>query len=134
MVVSTYQAASGAGQAAMEELEQQTREVLDGAPGGGVEGGQGPAERAQPGTTRVAACLLAAGRRRRALARLPDAAPGAVPPPGARPWARAWQPRLCPPHLHPAPRPHPPCTHSTAAALHSSPPSSTRPPRAQASR
>ena len=30
MVVSTYQAASGAGQAAMEELEQQTREVLEG--------------------------------------------------------------------------------------------------------
>jgi len=27
MVVSTYQAASGAGAAAMEELEQQTREV-----------------------------------------------------------------------------------------------------------
>ncbi|KAK4261817.1 hypothetical protein QN277_004765 [Acacia crassicarpa] len=32
MVVSTYQAASGAGAAAMEELEQQTREVLDGRP------------------------------------------------------------------------------------------------------
>jgi aspartate-semialdehyde dehydrogenase len=32
MVVSTYQAASGAGQAAMEELEQQTREVLAGQP------------------------------------------------------------------------------------------------------
>lgn len=32
MVVSTYQAASGAGQAAMEELEQQTREVLEGKP------------------------------------------------------------------------------------------------------
>lgn len=30
MVVSTYQAASGAGAAAMEELMQQTREVLDG--------------------------------------------------------------------------------------------------------
>ncbi|XP_029124195.1 uncharacterized protein [Elaeis guineensis] len=30
MVVSTYQAASGAGAAAMEELEKQTREVLDG--------------------------------------------------------------------------------------------------------
>ncbi|KAI8538738.1 hypothetical protein RHMOL_Rhmol09G0127100 [Rhododendron molle] len=30
MVVSTYQAASGAGAAAMEELEQQTREVLEG--------------------------------------------------------------------------------------------------------
>lgn len=30
MVVSTYQAASGAGAAAMEELEMQTREVLDG--------------------------------------------------------------------------------------------------------
>ncbi|XP_042438789.1 aspartate-semialdehyde dehydrogenase-like [Zingiber officinale] len=30
MVVSTYQAASGAGAAAMEELVQQTREVLDG--------------------------------------------------------------------------------------------------------
>jgi aspartate-semialdehyde dehydrogenase len=30
MVVSTYQAASGAGQAAMLELEQQAREVLDG--------------------------------------------------------------------------------------------------------
>ena len=28
--VSTYQAASGAGQAAMDELEQQTREVLAG--------------------------------------------------------------------------------------------------------
>lgn len=28
MVVSTYQAASGAGAAAMEELVQQTREVL----------------------------------------------------------------------------------------------------------
>jgi len=32
MVVSTYQAASGAGQAAMDELELQTREVLDGKP------------------------------------------------------------------------------------------------------
>lgn len=32
MVVSTYQAASGAGAAAMEELEQQTREVLEGKP------------------------------------------------------------------------------------------------------
>ncbi|KAL4637951.1 hypothetical protein ACB092_03G115600 [Castanea dentata] len=32
MVVSTYQAASGAGAAAMEELELQTREVLDGKP------------------------------------------------------------------------------------------------------
>lgn len=32
MVVSTYQAASGAGQAAMDELEQQTREVLAGEP------------------------------------------------------------------------------------------------------
>jgi len=32
MVVSTYQAASGAGQAAMEELVQQTREVLDNKP------------------------------------------------------------------------------------------------------
>ncbi|KAH7286352.1 hypothetical protein KP509_32G002900 [Ceratopteris richardii] len=32
MVVSTYQAASGAGAAAMAELEQQTREVLDGKP------------------------------------------------------------------------------------------------------
>lgn len=32
MVVSTYQAASGAGQAAMEELELQTREVLEGKP------------------------------------------------------------------------------------------------------
>lgn len=32
MVVSTYQAASGAGAAAMEELEQQTREVLEGRP------------------------------------------------------------------------------------------------------
>jgi len=32
MVVSTYQAASGAGQAAMEELELQTREALDGRP------------------------------------------------------------------------------------------------------
>ncbi|MAE64460.1 MAG: aspartate-semialdehyde dehydrogenase [Phycisphaeraceae bacterium] len=32
MVVSTYQAASGAGQAAMLELEQQTREVLDDQP------------------------------------------------------------------------------------------------------
>jgi aspartate-semialdehyde dehydrogenase len=32
MVVSTYQAASGAGQAAMEELELQTREALDGLP------------------------------------------------------------------------------------------------------
>lgn len=32
MVVSTYQAASGAGQAAMEELEQQTRDVLAGQP------------------------------------------------------------------------------------------------------
>lgn len=30
MVVSTYQAASGAGQAAMDELEAQTRAVLDG--------------------------------------------------------------------------------------------------------
>lgn len=30
MVVSTYQAASGAGAAAMEELEEQTREVLEG--------------------------------------------------------------------------------------------------------
>jgi len=32
MVVSTYQAASGAGAAAMRELETQTREVLDGKP------------------------------------------------------------------------------------------------------
>jgi aspartate-semialdehyde dehydrogenase len=32
MVVSTYQAASGAGQAAMLELEEQTREVLAGKP------------------------------------------------------------------------------------------------------
>ncbi|KAK9810739.1 hypothetical protein WJX73_003997 [Symbiochloris irregularis] len=32
MVVSTYQAASGAGQAAMDELELQTREVLEGKP------------------------------------------------------------------------------------------------------
>lgn len=32
MVVSTYQAASGAGQAAMDELELQTRESLDGKP------------------------------------------------------------------------------------------------------
>lgn len=32
MVVSTYQAASGAGQAAMEELELQTRESLEGKP------------------------------------------------------------------------------------------------------
>ncbi len=32
IVVSTYQAASGAGAAAMAELEQQTREVLDGKP------------------------------------------------------------------------------------------------------
>lgn len=32
MVVSTYQAASGAGAAAMRELEQQTREVLNGEP------------------------------------------------------------------------------------------------------
>ncbi|MCX5661152.1 MAG: aspartate-semialdehyde dehydrogenase [Planctomycetota bacterium] len=32
MIVSTYQAASGAGYAAMQELEQQTRDVLDGKP------------------------------------------------------------------------------------------------------
>nr|QKY14838.1 aspartate semialdehyde dehydrogenase (DHAS) [Polytomella parva] len=32
MVVSTYQAASGAGAAAMEELRQQTRDILDGKP------------------------------------------------------------------------------------------------------
>lgn len=32
MCVSTYQAASGAGAAAMEELRQQTRDVLDGKP------------------------------------------------------------------------------------------------------
>lgn len=32
MVVSTYQAASGAGQSAMQELLQQTREVLEGKP------------------------------------------------------------------------------------------------------
>lgn len=32
MVVSTYQAASGAGAAAMSELEQQTRDVLEGRP------------------------------------------------------------------------------------------------------
>eukprot|EP01026_Neomeris_dumetosa_P032476 TRINITY_DN2579_c0_g1_i7.p1 TRINITY_DN2579_c0_g1~~TRINITY_DN2579_c0_g1_i7.p1 ORF type:complete len:165 (+),score=15.81 TRINITY_DN2579_c0_g1_i7:84-578(+) len=32
MIVSTYQAASGAGQAAMDELVQQTREVLDSKP------------------------------------------------------------------------------------------------------
>ena len=31
-VVSTYQAASGAGAAAMRELELQTREVLEGKP------------------------------------------------------------------------------------------------------
>ncbi|MEL7089829.1 MAG: aspartate-semialdehyde dehydrogenase, partial [Planctomycetota bacterium] len=36
MVVSTYQAASGAGAAAMRELEQQTREALDPATGGEV--------------------------------------------------------------------------------------------------
>jgi aspartate-semialdehyde dehydrogenase len=30
MVVSTYQAASGAGAAAMEELREQTRDVLEG--------------------------------------------------------------------------------------------------------
>lgn len=36
MVVSTYQAASGAGAAAMRELEQQTREALDLATGGEV--------------------------------------------------------------------------------------------------
>jgi aspartate-semialdehyde dehydrogenase len=30
MIVSTYQAASGAGAAAMEELKEQTRDVLDG--------------------------------------------------------------------------------------------------------
>ena len=30
MVISTYQAASGAGQAAMDELELQTKEVLEG--------------------------------------------------------------------------------------------------------
>ncbi|MHC4666545.1 MAG: aspartate-semialdehyde dehydrogenase, partial [Planctomycetota bacterium] len=32
MIVSTYQAASGAGAAAMRELENQTREILDGKP------------------------------------------------------------------------------------------------------
>jgi aspartate-semialdehyde dehydrogenase len=32
MIVSTYQAASGAGYAAMQELEQQTRDVLEGRP------------------------------------------------------------------------------------------------------
>jgi hypothetical protein len=32
MIVSTYQAASGAGAAAMEELKDQTRDVLDGKP------------------------------------------------------------------------------------------------------
>jgi len=32
MIVSTYQAASGAGAAAMEELRNQTRDVLDGKP------------------------------------------------------------------------------------------------------
>ncbi len=36
MVVSTYQAASGAGAAAMRELEQQTREALDPSGGGEV--------------------------------------------------------------------------------------------------
>ncbi|MEM6458089.1 MAG: aspartate-semialdehyde dehydrogenase [Planctomycetota bacterium] len=36
LVVSTYQAASGAGAAAMRELEQQTREALDPATGGEV--------------------------------------------------------------------------------------------------
>jgi aspartate-semialdehyde dehydrogenase len=30
MIVSTYQAASGAGAAAMEELKEQTRDVLEG--------------------------------------------------------------------------------------------------------
>ena len=30
MVISTYQAASGAGQAAMDELELQTKEILEG--------------------------------------------------------------------------------------------------------
>lgn len=30
MVISTYQAASGAGQAAMDELELQTKEALEG--------------------------------------------------------------------------------------------------------
>ena len=32
MVISTYQAASGAGQAAMDELELQTKEVIEGKP------------------------------------------------------------------------------------------------------
>jgi aspartate-semialdehyde dehydrogenase len=32
MIVSTYQAASGAGAAAMEELRAQTKDVLDGKP------------------------------------------------------------------------------------------------------
>lgn len=32
MIVSTYQAASGAGAAAMEELRSQTRDVLEGKP------------------------------------------------------------------------------------------------------
>jgi aspartate-semialdehyde dehydrogenase len=32
MIVSTYQAASGAGAAAMEELKDQTRDVLEGKP------------------------------------------------------------------------------------------------------
>lgn len=38
MVVSTYQAASGAGAAAMRELEQQSREALAGPPGSGTTG------------------------------------------------------------------------------------------------
>ena len=32
MIVSTYQAASGAGAAAMEELRNQTQDILDGKP------------------------------------------------------------------------------------------------------
>jgi hypothetical protein len=36
MIASTYQAASGAGALAMAELEQQTRDVLAGDPGGAV--------------------------------------------------------------------------------------------------
>jgi aspartate-semialdehyde dehydrogenase len=32
MIVSTYQAASGAGAAAMEELRSQTQDILDGKP------------------------------------------------------------------------------------------------------
>jgi hypothetical protein len=84
--VSTYQAASGAGAAAMEELKQQTRDVLDGKPAQPkifptqVRGGLLPAR-----TCALPACgLICSG---------PAAAAGNRPPPNLG--RRAVPPALC---------------------------------------